>query len=311
MKVPRAAAAAIVALSACGIVHDRSVRDDLREESARVGLALVEARSERIAVIPFDGTTRYYKAGYSQPLTAAFGRNGTLVAWHRSSIWGPTELIVTSISGRVVTRALSPTPDFYPGAITEEAGLLEFWGTMPRNHRAGLYWAALDLSKIGFIDSLQTGDEPFGDWSPDGSKLVYSKSGVVRVFDMRSQRSTPIVRGRDPTWAPNGKWISFRGPDELAALITIDGTSVPWSVGRRKPCSPLRWSPDGRFVSFSERRHFPLLGGYYRVVICRVSDGRDVAIRTLGISWPDLLGFHWILRYREFCHDCTPSEPFS
>lgn len=306
MRLGFLAFGALVLCNAC-LPSDHAGQVGLREESVRLGLALVEGRGDRIAVIPFDSTERYYTE-HGQP---AFSGSGRVVAWHDSSIWGPTDLIVNSIRGEIIAKARAPYPDFYVGSINEEAGLLEFWGTVPGDHHpCGLHWATFDLSRIGFIDSLLPGDNPFGDWSPDGRALVYAKGGVVHVFDMRSQHSRALLRGRDPTWAPDGKRISFRGQDALATLATLEGEVVRWPVGSHKPLSPLRWTPDGRYVDFSEAAQFPLFGEYYRNVICRVSDGKTITARSLGIGWPDLLGFHWILDYRDFCRSCRPGEPF-
>lgn len=311
MKLSLPVLGALLIPCACGPLGERAARGELREGSAHLGLALVEVRGKRIAVIPFDGPESYYESEYGQPLTEAFGRDGRLVAWHPTSVWGPTDLMVTSIQGSIIAKVRAPSPDFDPGAISEQAGLLEFWGTVPGDHhQAGLHWATLDLSRMGFIDSLQTGDDPWGDWSPDGSMLAYATEGAIHIFDMRNQRSRTFLPGRDPTWAPNGKWISFRGPDGLATLVTLDGAPVHWAIGRHKLLSPLRWAPDGRYVDFSEAARFPLVGEYYRNVVCRVSDGKMIVARKLGIGWPDLLGFHWILEYKHFCQSCKPGEPF-
>lgn len=314
MKTVALSLAAIAGLAGCGLSDDASTRANLRVESARQGLALVGTRGKLIAVVPFDGPERYFESELGNPLTVAFGRGGRMVAWYGASVWNAEDLIVTSINGDVVAKARAPARGFLPGALNEDSGLLQFVGSMPDTRRSGgLYWASLDLSRIGFIDSLGPGDSPFGDWSPDGRTLVYAKDRVVYVFDMSRRLSSRLAEGLDPTWAPNGRWISFRSLDGQASLMTVNGRRVAWPVGAHKALGPIRWTPDGRYVSFPEAEPQPSLpfGAYYRLVVCRVGDGRAITARKFGAEAGDFAGFHWILDYREFCRNCKAGQPFN
>jgi hypothetical protein len=306
--------AAIAGLAACWLPGETVMRADLRAESARQGLALVGTRGKLIVVVPFDGPDRYFESELGEPLVVAFGRGGRMVAWYGASIWNSEDLIVTSINGDVVVKARAPARAFIPGALSENGGLLQFSGSMPDTRRnGGLYWANLDLTRIGFIDALAPGDSPFGDWSPDGRTFVYAKERVVYLFDMSRHLSSRLTEGLDPTWAPNGRWISFRALDGQASLVTLSGQRVTWPVSVHKALGPIRWTPDGGYVSFPEAEPQPSLpfGAYYRLAVCRASDGRAITARKFGAEAGDFAGFHWILDYKEFCRSCKAGQPFN
>lgn len=307
MRAPRMLIAAMLTLSACGRPDDAGLRDELRHESATIGLALAQAIAGDIVVIPFDSPAKYFQAEFRFPISA-FGKGGdTVVWWSPRNFWDfRGEFVVDSTSGKKVAEGHPPLSGFHPVALNESAGRLAFWCGPQGKTPGGLYWASFDFSNVGFVDEGKS----YPDWSPDGGALVYAKEGRIYLFDVVSSSSRPLVAGHDPTWSTNGKWIAFIGPDGLASLVTTQGIPLNWPVSTRHPMSPLRWSPDGRYVSFSEALppSFAVMYAVSRLVVCRVSDGKTITVQKLGSKSGDWGAFHWIVDYRKFCGRCTLKE---
>jgi hypothetical protein len=293
-----------------GCARDNSeLRRELKGESAKNGLAVAEI-GDRIAVVPFDGPERYFRSKYGDSI-AIVGKAGTMIAWY--SIFGPLffEKIANGAivgAGRLAygssLRALDESSDrliFLTGGTTHEATI-------------SLRWGNVDFSQGGVVSTLPRGDEELEvGWSPDGKVLAYELTGQVYLFDITTSSSRLLVRGHDPTWSPNGKWIAYRTVDEQTALVTPDGTPVNWPGGSHKVVGGSRWSPDGQYVLFSEfvPNPIPVIGAYYRLVICRMKDGANVAVRDFGAGSSHTTLFHWILNYRSFCATCKAGEQFN
>jgi hypothetical protein len=144
--------------------------------------------------------------------------------------------------------------------------------------------------------------------------LVYEKQGRIYVFSIPRGASRLLTQGRDPTWSLNGKWIAYTTADGKAALVAVDGTSASWPISNHEPMGPVRWSPNSRYILFSEATaglRIPFVTAYYQLLICRVSDGECVSIRTFGAGAGDTENFHWITDYRKFCSSCMPGQPFN
>lgn len=115
---------------------------------------------------------------------------------------------------------------------------------------------AEDGSKLTDVASGKTPS-----WSPDGSKLVYTKSDTLWILNVRTGTTTALGKGLDaldshPSWSPDGKSLAFFrfwiGPDQsyLVAVNVNDGServlAMWWPVEGR-----ITWSPDGLRVAFT------------------------------------------------------------
>jgi len=308
----RAALGLMFALVACEGAQDMLSRAELNSDASARGLALVRARGTSIVVIPFDSPDFYLRSEPGVELTG-FGKAGTVISWSGDPLRGRREFLIATTGGTTITSAHETGKSFGVTALSESAKRLTYLSPPSLTRRGpGLSWTSFDFSQGGFVDNSD-GDNPQGDWSHDGRFIAYEKAGSVYSFDTENGLTKRLVAGHDPSWSPTGNYISYRTPNGRVALITPEGQSVNWPPGQHLTVSAIRWSPTGKYVAFVEARpfHIPLIGSYYRLVVCRVSDGKGVAVREFGPGSPDLQGFYWIVDYRDFCAKCTHGAPFN
>jgi hypothetical protein len=306
MRLPSIISNLLLSLSICIGADESELRHRLEIASKTNGLALVASTGDHILVIPFDGSERHFQAEHRFSIVT-IGKSGQIVSWWFRKpdffdIYG--EFVVTSMNGDVLAKGTPRMAGFRPIALSDAGKRVAFWvGHGAAGAARSLYWSPLDLSNAGFVDN-DTG-EP--DWSTDGHALVYAKEGKVYVFDLSTGKPRFLVDGRDPTWSPNGKLIAFVAPDGHASLVTTDGVPETWSMSQHHPISPMRWSPEGDLVCFTEKLPtvFPLLDAFARVVVGRVTDGATITTRNLGSESVSARAYYWISDYRQFCTRCV------
>jgi hypothetical protein len=309
MRLMSTIGSVVLTLSACMGADDSDLQQKLASESRTNGLALAAAIGDEILVIPFDGPERHFQAEHRFSILT-IGKSGQMVSWwFRKQDFFTTdgEFVVNSVGGQAISRTISKIAGFRPIALSDSAERIAFWaGHDFATEARPLYWSSLDLSNPVLINN-QTG-EP--DWSPDGSALVYAREGKIYIFDIANRSSRYLADGHDPTWSPNGKWIGFVAPDGHASLVTTAGEPQTWSMSQHRPISPMRWSPSGDFVSFTEKlpTMYALLDAVAKLVVSRVSDGKALTIRTLGSESVTSRAFYWITGYRGFCSKCTKRD---
>jgi hypothetical protein len=301
---------AMLLLVTCSRPQSVSLRGALRSESSASGLAIASERGE-IVVIPFDGEERYFHPAYPRA-SATFGADAQTVLWvYRGSFIAPLEYSVESVRAVRLAGGRPRASSFSPVSLNGAARRLAFRGKFAgEDARTGLQWASFDFSSGGFVDDT----EGVCDWSPDGRELVYEKAGRIYIFGISASASKFLTQGRDPTWSLDGKWIAYRTLGGKAALVTVDGASANSPIGDHEPMGPIRWSPDSRYVLFSESLtglHIPFVTAYYQLLVCSVSDGECVSVRRFGAGAGDTENFHWITNYLDFCARCMPGEPFN
>jgi hypothetical protein len=219
------------------------------------------------------------------------------IAFLVSTCGNPDDLTLRSeLQNESAVRKVPSILEFAPIAFNEETGRLSFWGAQPgKNKPKGLHWASADFSVGSFVDIVDNcaGEYPCADWSPDGRALAYEKKNQIYLFDVSSGSSKLLASGHDPTWSANGMWISFRALDGHASGVTMGGTPVSVPFNTHKILGPIRWPANGRYVIFPEQipLHLPLIGAYYRLVVCRVSDGETITVREFGLGATDLRSF--------------------
>ncbi len=100
-------------------------------------------------------------------------------------------------------------------------------------------------------------------WSPDGSRLVYTRGSDVYVSNVDGTGSRAILTGApgvtfSPRWSPDGERLRYSVEDAKTGGLTlwevgVNGTGphnlLPGWNGAQNPCCGS-WTPDGRYYVF-------------------------------------------------------------
>lgn len=129
------------------------------------------------------------------------------------------------------------------------------------------------------------GTDAYPDWSPDGSRIVFSRSegltdpGMLYVVNRDGSGLRRLTKGNDttPSWSPDGRTVTFTrgaegldGLDDNVRIIGADGKNLRVLI---RDAQDPAWSPDGSKIAFA-----------------RFMTGGDIAIaifdlKTKRITW--------------------------
>ena len=305
MVIRIAAFACLICILFCGC-FSADLQTELKSASIDRGYALAASTAGQIQLITFDDGTWFLESKYRFP-KVVFGKSGRFVAWvNRFAPFDRyDDFILDTTSGANVTKRQLSISGFSPIALDEKTKSVAFIGTPNGTTVTGLYWAPLDFASTHFIASQVA----WADWSPE-HHLLFEQAQQIFEYDPNVQHSRLVVDGRLPTSAPNGQWIAFIRSDRRAALISKNGKIVASPLNDFTPSSSLQWSPDSKYVSFTER--LPswqnLLDRAYRLIVYRIDDKRVATVSILDVTAINYESFRWIVDYRHFCPECTRSR---
>lgn len=180
-------------------------------------------------------------------------------------------------------KQLTVTGSNYDPSISSDGRMLSYMSD--RNGSAAIW--TMDIDGGNPVMVFKTDAEPFPQLSPDGKWIAFTATGAGHWPTLRRVGSTggPAMELNDKLWlqpsiSPDGKWIAGfyaehpsgtqNFPDSIA-VIGSDG-GQPWNVipipASASTSASIRWSPDGRQLTYVERRKeganiwsLPLNGG--------------------------------------------------
>lgn len=121
-----------------------------------------------------------------------------------------------------------------------------------------------EWKRLTFSPEAEVGPQ----WSPDGTKLLYSADvGGDEVYDLYlisaeggdpvNLTKTPDIDERSYLWSPDGTKIAFTGAKRAETydlyLMSADGRDRQQLTATPGPESLASWSPDGRWLAFTRR----------------------------------------------------------
>jgi Tol biopolymer transport system component len=192
----------------------------------------------------------------------SWSRSQKYIAFHRAA---PTEnkiYVMDAIKGEIkggrtfaVVNASGTGHDFSP----DDTKLL-FTG--PDSAANGLWLVSVNLATgaVGTPVLLHDGACFAPRFSPDGTKIAYYRSGIVRVLDLTTQAEITFTQSNTaPSWSPDGTKIAFGGivcygdnfhcHSEIV-IANADGTAWTPVTALQSSSSWPAWSPDGTQIAF-------------------------------------------------------------
>ncbi len=160
-------------------------------------------------------------------------------------------LTVTDVQGRTATATRSVHAEL-PDAPAPVAGQIAF----SRNGR--IYLASTDGTGAVQLSAGPDDSEPA--WSPDGSRIAFSRGGDAGgIYVMGADGGTAVRRasaGSSPTWSADGQWVAFacqvRADGGICKVRADDDGAAPATVLARAGAAAYpAWSPDGTRIAFS------------------------------------------------------------
>jgi hypothetical protein len=148
-----------------------------------------------------------------------------------------------------------------------------------------------------------------GDWSPDGSRIVFTRTPGTRpeltLMDPDGRHQTRLgVSGAQPRWSPDGRRIAFTDAGGMITVIDADGTGATPLVAGNHP----NWSPDGTRIVFDrvDRGHCAYDFFCASNILVVNADGSGEAVVAAATSFERLAEPAWSpdgseIAYRSAC----------
>lgn len=133
--------------------------------------------------------------------------------------------------------------------------------------------------------SPETGNYTYDDgpaWSPDGSRIAFSRSGKLHVINADGTGFTPLPNDEGaeyPSWSPDGTRLAFASSGTLDIYVRNADGSNPVRLTTAPEQEDLpRWSPDSRQLVFDR-----VVQGVQLFIINADGTG-EVRLSTMGTN---------------------------
>jgi Tol biopolymer transport system component/subtilisin family serine protease len=151
----------------------------------------------------------------------------------------------------VPTPTPTPAPTPVPTPIPGLSGRVVYTGVIPGG-TTDIYTMNADGSgDVNLTNDTAYDNTP--EWSPDGSKIAFTKAGYVNIMNqdgsgLRRLTTTQAIE-EFPSWSPDGSKIIFDTTGQIR-MMSVDGSSLAVSLGVTgfEP----RWSPDGTKILYKD-----------------------------------------------------------
>jgi hypothetical protein len=310
--------------AACQTSADAGLLEELKSRG-QGGLALIRVRSSLLMLLSFDGEIQSSQNPRDDSI-ASFSGDGETVVWINDTT--PGDPLAACLFPVTVEAPERGKPWQLPGdvayvramAVSSNGAEVAFDGTYkpegasrnPSLWTVGLHYIDSSSNTMRLLLPLAAEQGPVTSisFSPDGAQFVYDHSNRIFIFDVKDGSTHQVAVGASPTWSPNGKWIAFRSSDGVATTLNASTLKVEALIDKRRIQTSVHWSPDSRFVMFSEplglisgiaNWRYPFLPPTARMIVERIEDHAWASVYPLdpdGII--DDQGFYWVPDYRVF-----------
>lgn len=247
-----------------------------------------------VAIVRPDGSGRRRLTtdgrGYAAPVVSPDGRRIAVATWFE----GIVGIGLMNSDGSGLTRLVARNFDGAPAWSPDGAQIaFRSMNDGPFDSYGRIYIINVDGTGLRQLtpdsppDAYTTDEGPT--WSPDGSKIAFSRFGVLHVINADGTGltafDTPELAGY-PDWSPDGTRIAYQGDATQDIYVrNADGTNpVRLTTDPRQENMP-RWSPDGQRLVFARVVDFA-----FQLFIIGADGTGEVKLSATAASegWP-----HW------------------
>jgi Tol biopolymer transport system component len=214
--------------------------------------------SAPVAVMNGDGSNRHDLPGSSGMGALSWSPDSTKIAYDTLSYGEKIDVANADGSGFVqLTSGTGP-------AWSPDGTKIAFVRADYTANTAGIFVMKPDGTNIEELRSfgppadLNSPPGPSGlAWSPDGTQIAFSLSGVLQVMNADGSNLHELgtrTAGDEPSWSPDDSRIVFHDQTGLA-VIGADGNGLHQLT--EGPDQNPNWSPDGKTIVFASDRDDP------------------------------------------------------
>jgi len=171
-----------------------------------------------------------------------------------------------------------------------------------RENGTGMHYLDVETGRLSSVPIESTHAEDEMSWSPSGEAFTYANGNRIYILDVSTGAPKLIGHGQNPTWSPDGQWITFRSMDDWAMAVNPVTLESKKLLPDNKILGAVHWSPDSQYVLVSEAvgalsniLHWrsPIWGPVAELVVYRLRDGARASVNLIPPESFTDLGFQW------------------